>query len=42
MNSTLVIVAALAALAMVSAAVVVVPMQQANAQHTTYSIDILI
>jgi hypothetical protein len=37
MNSTLVIVAVLAALAMVSAAVVVVPMQQASAQDTDLS-----
>jgi hypothetical protein len=37
MNSTLVIVAVLAALAMVSAAVVVVPMQQASAQDTDFS-----
>jgi hypothetical protein len=37
MNSTLVIVAVLAALAMLSAAVVVVPMQQASAQDTDFS-----
>jgi hypothetical protein len=39
MNSTLVLVAALAALAMVSAAVVVVPMQQASAQDTDFSFE---
>ena len=39
MNSTLVIVAVLAAVAMLSAAVVVVPMQQASAQDTDFSID---
>ena len=37
MNSTLVIVAVLAAVAMLSAAVVVVPMQQASAQDTDFS-----
>ena len=37
MNSTLVIVAVLAALAMVSAAVVIVPIQQASAQDTDFS-----
>jgi uncharacterized protein HemX len=35
-NSTLVIVAVLAAVAMLSAAVVVVPIQQASAQDTTF------
>jgi hypothetical protein len=39
MNSTLVIVAVLAALAMVSAAVVVVPIQQASAQDTDFSFE---
>ena len=37
MNSTLVIVAILAAVAMLSAVVVVVPMQQASAQDTSFS-----
>jgi uncharacterized protein HemX len=36
-NSTLVMVAVLAAVAMLSAAVVVVPIQQASAQDTTFS-----
>jgi hypothetical protein len=39
MNSTLVIVAVLAALAMVSAAVVIVPIQQASAQDTDFSFE---
>ena len=39
MNSTLVIVAVLAALAMLSAAVAVVPMQQASAQYTDFSFE---
>jgi histidinol dehydrogenase len=36
-NSTLVMVAVLAAVAMLSAAVVVVPIQQVSAQDTTFS-----
>jgi hypothetical protein len=36
-NSTLVMVAVLAAVAMLSAAVVVVPMQQASAQDTSFT-----
>ena len=39
MNSTLVIVAVLAAVAMLSAAVVVVPIQQASAQDTDFSFE---
>ena len=39
MNSTLVIVAVLAAVAMLSAAVVVVPIQQASAQDTRFSFE---
>ena len=39
MNSTLVIVAVLAAVAMLSAAVAIVPMQQASAQDTDFSFD---
>ena len=39
MNSTLVIVAVLAAVAMLSAAVVVLPMQQASAQDTDFSFE---
>jgi hypothetical protein len=39
MNSTLVIVAVLAAVAMLSAAVVIVPMQQASAQDTDFSFE---
>ena len=39
MNSTLVIVAVLAALAMVSAAVVIVPIQQASAQDTDFNFE---
>ena len=38
-NSTLVIVAVLAAVAMLSAAVGVVPIQQASAQDTDFSFD---
>ncbi|HYX57047.1 MAG TPA: hypothetical protein VE818_12895 [Nitrososphaeraceae archaeon] len=37
MNSTLVMIAVLAAVAMLSAAVVVVPIQQASAQDTSFS-----
>ena len=37
MNSTLIIVAVLAAVAMLSAAVVVVPIQQASAQDSSFS-----
>ena len=37
MNSTLVMVAVLAAVAMLSAAVVIVPIQQASAQDTDFS-----
>jgi hypothetical protein len=37
MNSTLVMVAILAAVAMLSAAVVVLPIQQANAQDTSFT-----
>jgi hypothetical protein len=39
MNSTLVIVAVLAAVAMLSAAVVVLPIQQASAQDTDFSFE---
>jgi hypothetical protein len=39
MNSTLVIVAVLAAVAMLSAAVVIVPIQQASAQDTRFSFE---
>ena len=38
-NSTLVMVAVLAAVAMLSAAVVVVPIQQASAQDTNFSFE---
>jgi uncharacterized protein HemX len=38
-NSTLVMVAVLAAVAMLSAAVVVVPIQQASAQDTDFSFE---
>jgi hypothetical protein len=38
-NSTLVMVAVLAAVAMLSAAVVVVPIQQASAQDTNFRFD---
>ena len=38
-NSTLVMVAVLAAVAMLSAAVVVVPIQQASAQNTRFSFE---
>ncbi|MDQ3868281.1 MAG: hypothetical protein M3250_01835 [Thermoproteota archaeon] len=37
-NSTLVMVAVLAAVAMLSAAVVVLPLQQASAQDTSFSV----
>ena len=39
MNSTLVMVAVLAAVAMLSAAVVVVPIQQASAQDTEFDFE---
>ena len=39
MNSTLVMVALLAAIAMLSAAVAIVPMQQASAQDTDFDFD---
>ena len=39
MNSTLVMVAVLAAVAMLSAAVVVVPIQQASAQDTDFNFE---
>ena len=39
MNSTLVMVAVLAAVAMLPAALVVVPIQQANAQDSEYEFD---
>ena len=38
-NSTLVMIAVLAAVAMLSAAVVVVPIQQASAQDTSFSFE---
>ena len=39
MNSTLIMVAVLAAVAMLSSAVVVLPMQQASAQDTDFSFE---